>query len=155
MGFLLQSQGKLSEAEPYHREALDGRRRVLGNNHPDTLISTGSMDFLLRLQDKLSGAEPYYQEALQGSRRVLGDLAVGAMGDDDGGYQRGAVWVLFLDGVGGDACQYKLKRDSKPKGGCRARLCPVKGDIIASKENCERKKDCEKKLKGKIPCPDG
>jgi hypothetical protein len=30
----------------------------------------------------------------------LGDLAVGANGDDDGvPYNRGAVWVLFLDGV--------------------------------------------------------
>ncbi len=29
----------------------------------------------------------------------VGDLAVGAWGDDDGGFDRGAVWVLFLDGV--------------------------------------------------------
>jgi len=28
----------------------------------------------------------------------IGDLAVGAEGDDDGGSERGAVWVLFLDG---------------------------------------------------------
>ena len=29
----------------------------------------------------------------------VGDLAVGARGDGDGGEARGAVWVLFLDGV--------------------------------------------------------
>ncbi len=29
----------------------------------------------------------------------LGDLAVGAILDDDGGNARGAVWILFLDGV--------------------------------------------------------
>ncbi len=29
----------------------------------------------------------------------VGDLAVGAAQDDDGGGNRGAVWVLFLDGV--------------------------------------------------------
>ena len=29
----------------------------------------------------------------------VGDLAVGALLDDDGGRQRGAVWVLFLDGA--------------------------------------------------------
>ncbi len=29
----------------------------------------------------------------------VGDLAVGAEADDDGGENRGAVWVLFLDGV--------------------------------------------------------
>ncbi len=32
----------------------------------------------------------------------LTDLAVGAHGDDDGGTNRGAVWVLFLDGVVSD-----------------------------------------------------
>ncbi len=28
----------------------------------------------------------------------VGDLVVGARNDDDGGFDRGAVWVLFLDG---------------------------------------------------------
>ena len=37
MGELLLAQGKLSEAEPYFREALATRRRVLGEEHPDTL----------------------------------------------------------------------------------------------------------------------
>ena len=40
----------------------------------------------------------------------VGDLAVGARLDDDGGNppeaDRGAVWVLFLDGVG--ACPWDL-----------------------------------------------
>ncbi len=83
----------------------------------------------------------------------VGDLAVGAHGDGDGGFWRGAVWVLFLDGVPGDACQYKLKRDSKPKGGCKA--CPVKGDIFATEQNCKRMVDCDKKIKRNIDCPDG
>ena len=30
----------------------------------------------------------------------VGDLAVGVRGDDDGGFQRGAVWVLFLNSNG-------------------------------------------------------
>ncbi len=34
---MLRAQGKLVEAEPYFREALQGRRRVLGTDHPDTL----------------------------------------------------------------------------------------------------------------------
>ncbi|MCH8344570.1 MAG: FG-GAP repeat protein [Planctomycetes bacterium] len=34
------------------------------------------------------------------------DLAVGAQLDDDGGFDRGAVWILFLDGVG--ACPWDL-----------------------------------------------
>ncbi len=67
--------------------------------------------------------------------------------------RRGAGGGRIRRRVGGDACQYKLKRDSKPKGGCQA--CPDKGDVVASEQNCEKKKECEKKLKGKIPCPDG
>ncbi len=55
--------------------------------------------------------------------------------------------------AGGDTCQYKLKKDSKPKGGCEA--CPGKGDVVASEQNCEKKRDCDRKLKGKIACPDG
>ncbi len=29
----------------------------------------------------------------------VGDLAVGAVLDNDGGFDRGAVWILFLDGI--------------------------------------------------------
>ena len=41
----------------------------------------------------------------------VGDLAVGAIGDDDGGTNRGAVWVLFLDGVPVPACPWDLSGD--------------------------------------------
>ena len=34
----------------------------------------------------------------------MGDMAVGARSDDDGRSGRGAVWVLFLDGVPCDPC---------------------------------------------------
>ena len=37
----------------------------------------------------------------------VGDLAVGARNDDDGGPDRGAVWVLFLDGAPGK-CPWDL-----------------------------------------------
>ena len=30
----------------------------------------------------------------------VGDLAVGAYGDDDGGYDRGAIYVLFMASTG-------------------------------------------------------
>ncbi len=38
-----------------------------------------------------------------------GDLAVGAPHDDDGGANRGAMWILFLDGAG--ACPWDLNDD--------------------------------------------
>ncbi len=50
MGRLLQDQGKLTEAEPYHREALEGSRRVLGDDHPHTLESIDDMGNLLQSQ---------------------------------------------------------------------------------------------------------
>jgi hypothetical protein len=42
----------------------------------------------------------------------LGDLAVGALGDDDGGPDRGAVWILFLAANGTVASQAKISATS-------------------------------------------
>ena len=41
----------------------------------------------------------------------VGDLAVGAFFDDDGGEDRGAVWILFLDGVPCDPCDMNCDGD--------------------------------------------
>ncbi len=73
MGSLLQSQGKLVQAEPYFREALEKRRRVLGEEHPETLTAINNMGGLLEAQGKLDQAEPYFREALERRRRVLGE----------------------------------------------------------------------------------
>ena len=70
---LLQAQGKLGEAEPLCREALDGCRRTLGDSHPDTLTSIHNLASLLHSQGKLSEAEALFHEALGKFRRVLGD----------------------------------------------------------------------------------
>ena len=40
-----------------------------------------------------------------------GDLAVGASGDDDGGPDRGAVWILFLDADGRVSAQQKISQN--------------------------------------------
>jgi len=42
----------------------------------------------------------------------LGDIAVGALGDDDGGPDRGAVWILFLAADGSVASQAKISATS-------------------------------------------
>ncbi|MFU8828675.1 MAG: tetratricopeptide repeat protein, partial [Phycisphaerales bacterium] len=54
-------------------EALEIRRRVLGDEHPDTLNSINNMGSLLNAQGKLAEADPYSREALDGFRRVLGN----------------------------------------------------------------------------------
>jgi hypothetical protein len=52
----------------------------------------------------------------------VSDLAVGAVGDDDGGEDRGAVWLLFLDGPGALAqCQAELDEALLALEECRAR----------------------------------
>jgi hypothetical protein len=51
--------GKLEKAEPYFREDLEGMRRVLGDDHPDTLTSINNMGGLLYSQGKLDEAMPY------------------------------------------------------------------------------------------------
>jgi tetratricopeptide (TPR) repeat protein len=73
MGVLLYRQGKLAEAEPYYRDALEKRRRVLGEEHPNTLDSISNMGVLLGSQGKLAEAEPYCRDALEKRRRVLGE----------------------------------------------------------------------------------
>jgi len=52
LGVLLQAQGKLDEAEPYLREAMEKCRRVLGPDHPNTRISTINTATLLEAQGK-------------------------------------------------------------------------------------------------------
>ena len=73
LAILLKDQGKLSEAEPLYREALAGRRKALGDDHPDTLGSVNNFACLLQDQGKLSEAEPLYRKALAGRRKALGD----------------------------------------------------------------------------------
>jgi tetratricopeptide (TPR) repeat protein len=70
---LLQAMGQLAEADPLAREALATRRRVLGDEHPDTLASINNVAQLLQAMDRLAEAEPLAREALATRRRVLGD----------------------------------------------------------------------------------
>ncbi|MCH8903617.1 MAG: tetratricopeptide repeat protein, partial [Bacteroidetes bacterium] len=72
MGVLLDVQGKLDEAEPYYREALEGRRRVLGDDHPSTLTSINNMGNLLNALGKYEDAASVHRRALDLRERHLG-----------------------------------------------------------------------------------
>ena len=63
---LLTEQGKLGEAEPLYRRALEGRESTLGPMHGSTLISVNNLAKLLKAQGKLGEAEPLYRRALEG-----------------------------------------------------------------------------------------
>ena len=76
MGILLLAQGKLGEAEPYLRNALEKRHRVLGEEHPDTLISVNNLGTLLIAQGKHAAAEQLLVPAEIATRKVFaGDNA--------------------------------------------------------------------------------
>ena len=52
---------------------LEERRRVLGNDHPDTLTAINKMGLTLHNQGKYEEALSYTTEALEARRRVLGN----------------------------------------------------------------------------------
>ena len=62
-GMLLQKQGKLDEAEPLLREALEISRATLGDRHPDTVTSIINLGSLLQDQGKPDEAAPLLREA--------------------------------------------------------------------------------------------
>lgn len=73
MGVILQSEGRLPEAEAMFLEALDARRRVLGIDDPDTLMSINNLGYVLILEDRLDEAERYCSQAAASSHRVHGE----------------------------------------------------------------------------------
>jgi hypothetical protein len=69
----LKDQGKLTEAEPYLREAVDRMRRLSGEDHPLTMKMTGNLASLLQAQGKLPAAEAMSRDTLERMRRVKGE----------------------------------------------------------------------------------
>lgn len=57
VGWLLRAQGKIAEAEPYYRDAMEKSGRLLGSNHASTLLYTKDFGDLLVLQHQ-------YQQAI-------------------------------------------------------------------------------------------
>ena len=79
LGALLERQGKLDEAEPLLRKALEASRATLGDRHPHTLRSINNLGRLLKDQGKLDEAEPLLREALQATRATLGNRHPGTL----------------------------------------------------------------------------
>jgi len=64
--------GLYDESQPLLEESLNIRRKILGNDNPETLHSISSMGALLIEQGKVSQAESYFREAMEGQIRILG-----------------------------------------------------------------------------------
>ena len=69
----LRAQGRHAEAEALHREVLEARRRVLDEEHPDTLETRRCLADDLAGQGRLAEAEAIYRDTLVSYERVRGE----------------------------------------------------------------------------------
>lgn len=72
IGSALRSQGKLDESERTLREAVTGRKRVLGNKHPDTLGSMFNLGLVLYDQERYGEYGQIFREVLDLRIKVQG-----------------------------------------------------------------------------------
>jgi tetratricopeptide (TPR) repeat protein len=72
-GFYLKARGLYVSALPLYKEALEIRRRVLGNDHPDTATSINNIGGLYESMGDYVSSLSLFGEALEISRRVLGN----------------------------------------------------------------------------------
>jgi len=68
----LANDGRYNEAETPYRQALEMRKRMLGEGHPDTLMSVSNLALVLHYQSKYEEAEIMNRRALDGREKVLG-----------------------------------------------------------------------------------
>lgn len=81
----------------------------------------------------LSGSDNFGSPAYIGDLNGdgIGDLAVGAMGDDDGGTNRGAVWILFLDEYGRVKSEQKISSTTGGFGGTLSNGDNLGTDVVS------------------------
>jgi len=64
-------QNKFDEAEPLMRRGFEVSERVLGAEHPDTLVLINTLANVLEDQGKLDEAETLFRRCLEVNERVL------------------------------------------------------------------------------------
>lgn len=73
MAGLYDSQGRYQEAEPLFLQALELRRTLLGEEHPDVAQSLNNLAVLYYDQGRLVEAEPLFVQALELRQQRLGN----------------------------------------------------------------------------------
>jgi tetratricopeptide (TPR) repeat protein len=68
----LRQAGKHAQATPLDQKALDLRRKLLGEEHPDTALSYNNLALNLNFRGKYAAAAPLYEKALDLRRKLLG-----------------------------------------------------------------------------------
>jgi tetratricopeptide (TPR) repeat protein len=69
----LSSEGRYKEAEELEVQVMETRQRVLGDEHPDTLTSMGSLALTYWNQGRWKKAEKLEMQVMETCKRVLGD----------------------------------------------------------------------------------
>ena len=69
----LDAQGKYAQARPLYEKALEIRRRLLTDDHPDTAASYDNLAYNLKTLGRYAAAQPLYEKALEIRRRLLTD----------------------------------------------------------------------------------
>ena len=70
---LYSEQGRYAQSEPLFAIVLSRQQRLLGEEHPDTLLTITNLARTYRRQGKYTQAEPLYLKAVNTTRRVLGE----------------------------------------------------------------------------------
>ena len=70
---LFKNKGDYDRAQPLFEECLAKYKRVLGEDHPDTLSSLNNLANLFKNKGDYDRALPMYEECLAKSKRVLGE----------------------------------------------------------------------------------
>jgi serine/threonine protein kinase len=70
---VLREIGRSDLALPHAEAALSIRRRMLGEDHPDTLASLNDYGRVLRMLGRMTEAAAAYKQALDGRRRIFGE----------------------------------------------------------------------------------
>ena len=69
---MLRDQGKYEVAEKMQRRALEGYEKILGKEHPYTLMSVWCLAYLLQVQREYDDSAIFYERACAGYQKVLG-----------------------------------------------------------------------------------
>ena len=68
LGVYIQLQGRLEEAEPLFRQAIEIDEATIGTAHPDYAIRLNNLASLLQAMGRLEEAEPLYRQAIENRR---------------------------------------------------------------------------------------
>jgi tetratricopeptide (TPR) repeat protein len=66
-------QGQLTASITLHERVITDQRRILGDNHPDTLVSRHDLALAYRETGRVDEAIALHQDVIIGQRQVLGD----------------------------------------------------------------------------------